>query len=62
MKLRVSAYMLQFVASAWMCVEIGQFFETRTGLGGNALFWPLWISIVLVFLLAAIAMDLKLSK
>ena len=58
---KVSQFLWRFVASSWMCVEIGQFLETRAGFAHNALFWPFWIAVILAIFLGAQLIDLTLS-
>lgn len=57
---KVSQYLWRIIASLWMCVEIGQFLETRAGFAHNALFWPFWIAVVAVVFLGAQLIDMAL--
>jgi hypothetical protein len=58
---KVSSQLWRLIASAWMCIEIGQFLGSNTGLASNNLYWPLWTAISLVVLLGALVLDSALK-
>lgn len=61
MKGKFKHLLLSVVGTAWLCIEIGQFFEARAGLTSNSLFWPFWITAVIAVALGAVVLDLVRS-
>ena len=52
---------LQFIATLWLCLEIGQFIETRLTVQ-NPLYWPLWIALTIIFVMGLILVDVLSNK
>lgn len=61
-QLRLSRLLLEIVASAWLCTEIGQFVEAHTQLGYNELFWPFWTCFSLVIVMGVRLLDIYLHR
>lgn len=50
------------IVSIWMCVETGQFVETRISWGQDGLFWPFWICLTLVIVLGVQLLDAQYTN
>ena len=55
---KVSRVLLEAVAYAWLCTEIGQFVQVHIRWGHNELFWPFWICFSLVLIMGAKLLDI----
>lgn len=53
----ISKNTLRIVLSVWLMLESGQFFQKILHWGTNPLFWPLWMSVCLVVILATNLLD-----
>ena len=53
MRESASSQVWRWATYTWMCVEMGQFFETRTGFANNPLFWPTWLLLAISIFLGA---------
>lgn len=49
---------LYWIVLAWLCLESGQFVETRVPWGTDILFWPLWIALYSIVILGLKMLDL----
>ncbi len=54
-----SKTLLKIIGTIWLWTEIGQFFEQRLHFDNEQLFWPFWLCLVLVIILAVYIIDLK---
>lgn len=52
-----SKKLFKLVSVVWLCLEFGQFVQASSTWDEANLFWPFWISMNLVIILAALHVD-----
>lgn len=53
----ISQAVFRVAAFVWFCTEVGMFIEVRTSLGQERLYWPFWLSVCGMVLLAGLLAD-----